>query len=179
MFRVLEPVIGKINEKTKAQPSIGSRFGLRSQRSEWFRVYRVSFTSPRHLPSEALSVLFSGLLLALGFVRLAVPESKDRNLVQQRFRNHGSLRVSHFLECKEDAPIYTRIALRVLLSLRRKTRDWRSLQKGASHVGPWVCSGRTKTSSCSVMMVRFLLEGIKAERIKSLHRIRTVRRQTR
>ena len=43
VFRVLEPVIGKINEKTKAQPSIGSRFGLRSQRSEWFRVYRVGF----------------------------------------------------------------------------------------------------------------------------------------
>jgi len=47
VFRVLEPVIGKINEKTKAQPSIGSRFGLRSQRSEWFRVYRVGFI--RHL----------------------------------------------------------------------------------------------------------------------------------
>jgi hypothetical protein len=51
VFRVLEPVIGKINEKTKAQPSIGSRFGLRSQRSEWFRVYRVGFTFSllRHL----------------------------------------------------------------------------------------------------------------------------------
>ena len=86
-------------------------------------MYRVGFTSSHHPPSEALSVLFSGLLLALGFVRLAVPESKDRNLVQQRFRNHGSLRVSHFLVWEEDAPIYTRVASRVLLSLRRKTCD--------------------------------------------------------
>ena len=49
VFRVLEPVIGKINERTKAQPTIGSRFGLRSQRSEWFRVYRVGFKL--HYPS--------------------------------------------------------------------------------------------------------------------------------
>ena len=50
VFRVLEPVIGKI-EKTKVQPSIGSRFGLRSQRSEWFRVYRVGSTNhPYALP---------------------------------------------------------------------------------------------------------------------------------
>ena len=122
VFRVLEPVIGKINE-TKAQPPIGSRFGLLSQRSEWFRVYRVGFTSSHHPPSEALRVLFSGLLLALGFVRFAVPENKDRNLAQQRFRHPGSLRVSHFFVWKEDALIDTRVALRVLLSLRRKTCD--------------------------------------------------------
>ena len=59
-------------------------------------MYGVGFTSPHHPPSEALRVLFSGLLLALGIVRLAVPENKDRNLAQQRFRHPGSLRVSHF-----------------------------------------------------------------------------------
>ena len=48
VFRALKPVIGKINERTKTQPSIGSRFGLRSQWSEWFRVYRVGFV---HCPS--------------------------------------------------------------------------------------------------------------------------------
>lgn len=41
VFRVLEPVIGKINERAEAPRSFGSRLGLRSQRSEWFRVYRV------------------------------------------------------------------------------------------------------------------------------------------
>jgi len=53
VFRVLEPVIGKINERAKAPASIGSRFGLRSQRSEWFRVYRDFF-----LPSESFDLLF-------------------------------------------------------------------------------------------------------------------------
>jgi len=49
VFRVLEPAIGKINERTKAQPTIRSRFGLRSQRPEWFRAYHVGFTL--HYPS--------------------------------------------------------------------------------------------------------------------------------
>ncbi len=40
VFRVLEPVIGKINEKTKATGGL-SRFGFGSQRSEWFRIFRV------------------------------------------------------------------------------------------------------------------------------------------
>ncbi|KAF9646326.1 hypothetical protein BDM02DRAFT_3188932 [Thelephora ganbajun] len=47
---VLEPVIGRINEKTKARPSIGSRFGLRSQRSEWLR--------DLFLPSDSYDLLF-------------------------------------------------------------------------------------------------------------------------
>lgn len=41
VFRVLEPVVGKINERTKAPVSLSSRLGLRQPRSEWFRVYRV------------------------------------------------------------------------------------------------------------------------------------------
>ncbi|KAF9779311.1 CNH domain-containing protein [Thelephora terrestris] len=53
LFRAFEPVIGKINEKSKPQPSIGSRFSLRSQRSEWFRVYRDFF-----LPSDSYDLLF-------------------------------------------------------------------------------------------------------------------------
>ncbi|KAI0766140.1 Dbl domain-containing protein [Trametes elegans] len=53
VFRVLEPVVGKINERTKAPQTFGSRLGLRSQRSEWFRVYRDFF-----LPSEAFDLIF-------------------------------------------------------------------------------------------------------------------------
>jgi len=49
LFRVLEPVIGKINKRTEAP---GSRFNLLSQRSEWFRVYRVGFTL--HYPLRPL-----------------------------------------------------------------------------------------------------------------------------
>ena len=40
-FRVLTPVIERINEWPEAQPTIGSRFDPLSKRSEWFRVYRV------------------------------------------------------------------------------------------------------------------------------------------
>lgn len=42
---MLEPVIGKINERAEAPRTFGSRLGLRSQRSEWFRVYRVCYHS--------------------------------------------------------------------------------------------------------------------------------------
>ncbi|THG98759.1 hypothetical protein EW026_g3491 [Hermanssonia centrifuga] len=53
VFRVLEPVVGKINERAKAPQTFGSRLGLRSQRSEWFRVYRDFF-----LPSESFDLIF-------------------------------------------------------------------------------------------------------------------------
>ncbi|KAI0091606.1 Dbl-like domain-containing protein [Irpex rosettiformis] len=53
VFRVLEPVIGKINERAEAPRTFGSRLGLRSQRSEWFRVYRDFF-----LPSESFDLIF-------------------------------------------------------------------------------------------------------------------------
>jgi hypothetical protein len=43
---MLEPVVGKINEKAKAPVSLGSRFGLRQPRSEWFRIYRVHISPP-------------------------------------------------------------------------------------------------------------------------------------
>ncbi|KAH9839689.1 Dbl-like domain-containing protein [Rhodofomes roseus] len=53
VFRVLEPVVGKINERAEAPRTFGSRLGLRSQRSEWFRVYRDFF-----LPSESFDLIF-------------------------------------------------------------------------------------------------------------------------
>ena len=68
VFRALEPVIKKIKERTKAQSTIGSRLGLQSQRSEWFRVYRVGFILYYPFSPEVLNLLFSGILLAIGFV---------------------------------------------------------------------------------------------------------------
>ena len=70
VFRVLEPVLGKINERAKAPPTFGSRFGLRPQRSDWFRVYRVCLFAPMRicnlltlsqdffLPSESYDLIF-------------------------------------------------------------------------------------------------------------------------
>lgn len=40
VFRVLEPVIGNINEKSKSAGGF-SRFGFGSQKSDWFRIYKV------------------------------------------------------------------------------------------------------------------------------------------
>jgi len=82
VFRVLEPVIGKINERTKAQPSIGSRFGLRSQRSEWFRVYRDFF-----LPSDSYDLLFLKarivILCSKGFEIMDLSDFKSVTIPQK------------------------------------------------------------------------------------------------
>ncbi|KAG6829149.1 hypothetical protein H0H92_005554 [Tricholoma furcatifolium] len=53
IFRVLEPVGDKINEKVKAPVGFGSRLGFRSTKSEWFRVYRDFF-----LPTESFDLIF-------------------------------------------------------------------------------------------------------------------------
>ncbi|KAJ7173704.1 CNH domain-containing protein [Mycena filopes] len=53
IFRVLEPVGDKINEKVKAPAGFGSRLGFRSTKSEWFRIYRDFF-----LPSESFDLYF-------------------------------------------------------------------------------------------------------------------------
>ncbi|KAJ7780269.1 CNH domain-containing protein [Mycena maculata] len=53
IFRVLEPVGDKINEKVKAPAGLGSRLGFRSTKSEWFRIYRDFF-----LPSESFDLYF-------------------------------------------------------------------------------------------------------------------------
>lgn len=73
VFRVLEPVVGKINERAKAPQTLGTRLGLRAQRSEWFRVYRVSLLRNYYsiislnynvckqdffLPSESFDLIF-------------------------------------------------------------------------------------------------------------------------
>ncbi|KAF7289464.1 hypothetical protein HMN09_01340400 [Mycena chlorophos] len=53
IFRVLEPVSEKINERVKAPAGLGSRLGFRSTKSEWFRIYRDFF-----LPSESFDLYF-------------------------------------------------------------------------------------------------------------------------
>ncbi|KAH9008668.1 CNH domain-containing protein [Lactarius hengduanensis] len=60
VFRVLEPVVGKINEKAKAPVFLTSRFGLRQPRSEWFRIYRDFF-----LPSESYDLIFLKARIAI------------------------------------------------------------------------------------------------------------------
>ncbi|KAF8809527.1 hypothetical protein BYT27DRAFT_7187842 [Phlegmacium glaucopus] len=60
IFRVLEPVSDKINERVKAPVGFGSRLGFRSAKSEWFRVYRDFF-----LPSDSFDVIFLKARIAI------------------------------------------------------------------------------------------------------------------
>lgn len=62
VFRVLEPVIGKINEKAKAPGGL-SRFGFGAQRSDWFRIFRVSISSVARINGP--HILCIGFLLAV------------------------------------------------------------------------------------------------------------------
>ncbi|KAF9785479.1 CNH domain-containing protein [Thelephora terrestris] len=82
VFRVLEPVITKIYPKSKPQPSIGSRFGLRSQRSEWFRVYPDFF-----LPSDSYDLLFLKarivILCSKGFEIMDLSDFKSVTIPQR------------------------------------------------------------------------------------------------
>jgi len=60
VFHVVEPVVDKINERTKPAAGLGSRLGFRSAKSEWFRVYREFF-----LPSESFDLVFLKTKIAI------------------------------------------------------------------------------------------------------------------
>ncbi|KAG2336176.1 hypothetical protein BDR05DRAFT_1006102 [Suillus weaverae] len=60
VFRVLEPVVEKINERSRTPASFTYRFGIRSVRSEWFRLYREFF-----LPLESFDLLFLKAKIAI------------------------------------------------------------------------------------------------------------------
>jgi len=80
VFRVLEPVIGKIAEKTK-HPSAFGRF-MSASRSEWFRVYRDFF-----LPSEAFDLIFLKAKIAImctkGFEIMDLTDFKSSTIPQR------------------------------------------------------------------------------------------------
>lgn len=63
VYRVLEPIIDKINEKANLLVALTSRLGIRSPRSEWFRVYRVSL--PICAIAQVILMPRTGFLLAI------------------------------------------------------------------------------------------------------------------
>ncbi|QRV73994.1 Rho1 guanine nucleotide exchange factor 1 [Ceratobasidium sp. AG-Ba] len=88
VFRVLEPIIGKINEPTRGGGAF-SRFGFGVQRSEWFRIYRDFF-----LPSEAFDLVFLkakvAILCTKGFEIMDLADFKSVTIPQRddpRFAN--------------------------------------------------------------------------------------------
>ncbi|KAL0068394.1 Rho guanine nucleotide exchange factor [Marasmius tenuissimus] len=60
IFYAVEPVIDKIKEVTKASAGIGSRFGFRTPKSDWFRPFREFF-----LPSESYDLIFLKARIAI------------------------------------------------------------------------------------------------------------------
>ncbi|EMD39100.1 hypothetical protein CERSUDRAFT_47353 [Gelatoporia subvermispora B] len=120
VFRVLEPVVGKINERAKAPQTFGSRLGLRSQRSEWFRVYRDFF-----LPSEAFDLIFLKAKIVIlctkgfeimdltDFKSVTIPQREDPRLEKlakrcESCRPMGMFRSSkdEFLLCYDEFGLY-------------------------------------------------------------------------
>ncbi|KAL6309388.1 Dbl-like domain-containing protein [Sparassis latifolia] len=133
VFRVLEPVVGKINERAKAPQTFGSRLGLRSQRSEWFRVYRVapfeqiagnSFQD-FFLPSESFDLIFLKAKIVIlctkgfeimdltDFKSVTIPQRDDPRLEKlakrcESCRPMGMFRTSQdeFLLCYDEFGLY-------------------------------------------------------------------------
>ncbi|ETW78805.1 GDP/GTP exchange-like protein [Heterobasidion irregulare TC 32-1] len=90
VFRVLEPVVGKIQEKAKAPASLSSRLGFRQPRSEWFRVYRDFF-----LPSESYDLIFLKARIAIlctkGFEIMDLSDFKSVTIPQRDDPRHEKL----------------------------------------------------------------------------------------
>ncbi|KZT00585.1 Dbl domain-containing protein [Laetiporus sulphureus 93-53] len=120
VFRVLEPVVGKINERAKAPQTFSSRLGLRSQRSEWFRVYRDFF-----LPSESFDLIFLKAKIVIlctkgfeimdltDFKSVTIPQRDDPHLERlakrcESCRPMGMFRTSQdeFLLCYDEFGLY-------------------------------------------------------------------------
>ncbi|KAH7105901.1 Dbl-like domain-containing protein [Auriculariales sp. MPI-PUGE-AT-0066] len=82
VFRVLEPVTGKIVEKQKTPGTFG-RFGFGQHRSEWFRIYRQDF----FLPSEAYDLIFLKARIAIlcqkGFEIMDLSDFKSVTIPQR------------------------------------------------------------------------------------------------
>ena len=86
IFRVLEPVGDKINERSRQPAGFGSKLGFRSAKSEWFRIYRVGYL----LFFISGKLMFSlGLFPALGIVRFDLLESKNCDFVYEGIRDYG------------------------------------------------------------------------------------------
>ncbi|KAN0125374.1 CNH domain containing protein [Lactarius tabidus] len=90
IFRVLEPVVGQINENAKAPVLPSSRFSLRQPRSEWFRIYR-DFS----LPSEAYDLIFLKTKIAIlckkGFEIIDLADFKSVTIPQRDDPRHEQL----------------------------------------------------------------------------------------
>ncbi|KAJ7497980.1 CNH domain-containing protein [Mycena galericulata] len=120
IFHVVEPIIDKINERAKTPAGIGSRFGFRQPKSDWFRSYRDFF-----LPSESFDVMFLKARIAilctkgfeimdlLDFKSVTIPQREDPRLANlakrcESCRPMGMFRSTdeEFLLCYNEFGLY-------------------------------------------------------------------------
>ncbi|KAJ7105112.1 Dbl-like domain-containing protein [Mycena crocata] len=120
IFHVVEPIIDKINERAKAPAGLGSRFGFRQPKSDWFRSYRDFF-----LPSESFDVMFLKARIAilctkgfeimdlLDFKSVTIPQREDPRLANlakrcEACRPMGMFRSTdeEFLLCYNEFGLY-------------------------------------------------------------------------
>jgi len=119
VFRVLEPVIGKITEKAKTPAPFGRNF-FGAGRSDWFRIYRDFF-----LPSESFDLVFLKAKIAIlctkgfeimdltDFKSVTIPRCEDARLQAlakrcESCRPMGMFRSSEneFLLCYDEFGLY-------------------------------------------------------------------------
>ncbi|KAJ3809165.1 CNH domain-containing protein [Lentinula aff. lateritia] len=91
IFHVVEPVVERINERSKApQGLMGSRFGFRQAKSDWFRAYREFF-----LPSESYDLIFLkvkiAILCAKGFEIMDLMDLQSVTIPQREDPRHAPL----------------------------------------------------------------------------------------
>jgi len=90
IFHVVEPVTERINERSKAPQGLGSRFGFRQQKSDWFRAYREFF-----LPSESYDLIFLkvkiAILCAKGFEIMDLMDLQSVTIPQREDPRHAPL----------------------------------------------------------------------------------------
>ncbi|KAJ3795639.1 Dbl-like domain-containing protein [Lentinula aff. detonsa] len=91
IFHVVEPVVERINERAKApQGLMGSRFGFRQAKSDWFRAYREFF-----LPSESYDLIFLKvkivILCAKGFEIMDLMDLQSVTIPQREDPRHAPL----------------------------------------------------------------------------------------
>ncbi|KAJ6607005.1 hypothetical protein B0H10DRAFT_2073442 [Mycena sp. CBHHK59/15] len=108
IFHVVEPIIDKINERAKAPAGLGSRFGFRQPKSDWFRSYRDFF-----LPSESFDVMFLKARIAIlctkGFEIMDLMDFKSVTIPQRedpRLANLAKRCDREFLLCYNEFGLY-------------------------------------------------------------------------
>ncbi|KAJ3818971.1 CNH domain-containing protein [Lentinula raphanica] len=91
IFHVVEPVVERINDRGKATGgNLGSRFGFRQAKSDWFRAYREFF-----LPSESYDLIFLKvkivILCAKGFEIMDLMDLQSVTIPQREDPQHAPL----------------------------------------------------------------------------------------